>query len=162
MPGNPQVKAIAGLATAGIIAPSVLWMHAVENPNGLNRVMYSMTEYQRTGKWPNPTSTTPPAPAPISDAEFNSILDKVADEVQDPNFASNISSNSSNFTNFDFSGLPLFKDSSLNDVINFSINIFQITPAEGHLDDILGQQLLFYFLIFTIAVSLTVLFIIYL
>ena len=30
-----------------------MWFHAVDNPNGFNRLMFSMSEYKRTGVWPS-------------------------------------------------------------------------------------------------------------
>lgn len=42
------------MASLGVTAP--LWFYAIENPNGFERLMYSFSEYKRTGRFPNPSN----------------------------------------------------------------------------------------------------------
>lgn len=51
-PGSTRVKAIASFGSLGITAPATVYFHAVENPNGFNRLMFSWMKYKQTGSWP--------------------------------------------------------------------------------------------------------------
>lgn len=51
-PGSPRVKGVAALATLGVTIPSLVYVVAVENPNGFNQLMFSWITYKQTGVWP--------------------------------------------------------------------------------------------------------------
>ena len=75
VPGSPRVKATAALTTLGITAPTTIWFHAVENPNGFNRLMFGFMEYKRTGIWPANI------PNNVNDNQLNPIFDKMSEEA---------------------------------------------------------------------------------
>ena len=50
---------------------------------------------------------------------------------------------------------------SLDDIIQYFIGYFKPIGIEGHLDDLIGQQLLIHFLLLSVVVGLIFLFIIY-
>lgn len=171
-PGSPRAKAIAGLATIGVTAPSALWFHAVENPNGFERVMYSFSEYKRTGRFPNPNNVRDVSVDELS----KNINDNLAKEVRDAEKLLDINVNvnvpdsltvggtstktgtgtsQSLTSNLDFNKsfddlYNILNDSIINNVLNF----FKPVEVTGHLDSLLGVQLVLYFSIFIMAISI--------
>jgi len=51
-PGTSRTKAIVALSSLSVTIPTQVYFHAVENPNGFNRLMYSWMKYKETGQWP--------------------------------------------------------------------------------------------------------------
>ena len=156
VPGSPRVKATAALTTLGITAPTAIWFHAVENPNGFNKLMFGIMEYKRTGIWPAniPNTATP-------DNQLNPIFDKMSEEANIT--YSNITGSSSSSTNTSLvSDVNLLPDLSIDSIIKFFLELFRPTQVHGHLDDLIGQQIFVYFLLLVIVISLIILFFIYL
>jgi hypothetical protein len=147
-PGSPRIRAAAGLGAISISVPTTVWFHAVENPNGFNRLMYSMTEYKKNGVWPSNI------PNQVEDSQLNLAIDKVAEEAIKKTGGNNLVD--SNLTFHDF-----FKDLDLDQIINFFLRAFKPVTVEGYLDDLLGQQLFIYFLLLLIVVGLIILLLVY-
>src|ERR1700761_9194808 len=51
--GPPKVKAIAAVSALGISSAVTFYTMALDYPIGFNSYMYTVTEYMRTGLWPN-------------------------------------------------------------------------------------------------------------
>ena len=151
-PGSPRYKAIAGLTTFGITIPSAVYFHAVENPNGFNRLMYSMVEYKRTGQWPASVPSNPD-----TDTMTNLVFSKVSEEVGNNSGGSNVNKF---LPQNDFS----FSDSLDTIIDKMFSQFFQfLKPVEviGYFDDLIGQQILIFFLLLIITVSIIILFLLY-
>lgn len=144
-PGSNRAKITAALATFGVTIPTVVLFHAVENPNGFNRLMYSMVEYKKTGSWP---ATLPDQ---ISDAtlltnpNMKKAIEDAVKKIQETS-----SSNPSSSSSF----LP--SDNLFDSFLKYILDIFRPVPVEGYLDDLLGQQLFIYILLLIIVISLII------
>ena len=179
-PGSPRAKAIAGLATIGVTAPSALWFHAVENPNGFERVMYSFSEYKRTGRFPNPNNVKDVSVDELTKNINENLVKEVkeAEKLLDINVNVNVSdsltvgststttgtgASQSLMSNLDFSKSLDELYSILNDsIINNVLNFFSPVEVTGHLDSLLGVQLVLYFSIFIMTISVSLLLILHL
>ena len=142
--GSQGFRLFTSLASIGITLPMSVYFHAVENAEGFDRFMYSLTTFRATGQWPNPNSYS----------SSNSVLTQIHRDV---------SNGSSTFLpNFDWFNVILkYLNSSANGLLEFILNIFKPVAVEGHLDILLGQQLLIHFLSIIVVISLIVLCIVY-
>ena len=153
VPGTPKVKATAVLTSLGISIPSAVYLYAVENTNGFNRLMFSWLDYKNTGNWPNL----------IPDIlRYNSLNEIVPNLVKESSEKYTVIQNSSSFlpkgpgNPLDYIYIiPEFLKSSL-------LDFFRPVPVEGHLDDLIGQQLFIHILLLMVVTSLIILFTIYL
>jgi len=154
VPGSPRVKAMAGLRCLGVSIPSAIWFHAVENPNGFNRLKYSWVEYKKNGSWPANV------PNEIKDSELNPVLEKLIEEGKQLNESFKGDSSSSVSSSFLGDGNILDKiswDSFYNNILHF----FRPQAVEGYLDDLIGLELFIHFLLLILVISVIILFIIY-
>jgi hypothetical protein len=162
VPGNPRVKAMAALSSRlrGLTIPSTVFFHAVENPNGFNRLMYSWMRYKQTGNWPSNI------PNQIQDNDINDIIPNVVSEAESKydSLKNSTSSSSSkakrpkDFNNFFDNLIPNQLGDSLFSNI---LDLFRPAEITGYLDDLIGQQLFILFLLFIIVISLIILLTIY-
>ena len=167
MNGSNKVKVAAALSSLGITIPLNVYLHAVENPNGFNRLMYSWAHYKEHGVWPASFSSTPDLSPTCPwaddwgkgiavDRGVANLMPKYEAETQEQ--VSNIS-NSSKFLPDSYNEI-LSQFSPENLFLNF-IGLFKPVGVEGHLDDLIGQQLLIHFLLIIVVTSLIILFIFY-
>nr|YP_009652974.1 hypothetical protein [Taiwanofungus camphoratus]QCG70012.1 hypothetical protein [Taiwanofungus camphoratus]UKQ56099.1 hypothetical protein [Taiwanofungus camphoratus]WRO45213.1 hypothetical protein [Taiwanofungus sp. YW-2023a] len=152
VPGSPRIKAIAALTTLGVIIPITVWFHAVENPIGFNRLIFSWMEYNRTSRRPGNVPTV------VQDNELNPIIDKLTEQASTSH--QNISSSNSISKSLVSDG-NLFPDFSINSLINFFLKLFKPREVYGYLDDLMGLQLFIYILLLVIVISLIMLLSIY-
>ena len=166
---SPRVRVITAIGTLGVTVPSIVYTTAVENPNGFNRLIFSWMEYRRTGRWPSSI------PNRVSDAELQPVISNMEAEVvrNNPNIANDIINNTpSNSNSFHWSGNDdlynffsgIFNDSSIssvstNKIAEVLLNIFRPVAVEGHLDDLIGQQLFIQMLLLVVCVGVLLLFI---
>ena len=150
MNGSNKVKVAAALSSLGITIPLNVYLHAVENPNGFNRLMYSWAHYKEHGVWPASFSSE------AVDRGVANLMSQYEAETQEQ--VSNIS-NSSKFLPDSYNEI-LSQFSPENLFLNF-IGLFKPVGVEGHLDDLIGQQLLIHFLLIIVVTSLIILFIFY-
>lgn len=188
--GNHRVKAIAALGALGIFSGITIYTHAIENPNGFNRVMYGLSERLRTGRWPYPDRSVNPerlrrnfhkaldaANNRRNGGNSNSFLDnsfcplaKGDNEIQNnpliPDGVEIISTESVNIELnkacevTNFFGLKNL-DSILDTTINFLFSLFKSVPVSGQLDELLGQQFVIYISLLILVISVLLLFIVY-
>jgi hypothetical protein len=151
VPGTPRVKAIAALGSLGITIPSTVYFHAVENPNGFNRLVYSWMKYKENGSWPSDV------PNHVSDESINEIIPKVLAEAETKYDL--IKKSTSSFLPDDFSNL--FTNIIPDYLSTFILNLFRPVAVDGYLDDLIGQQLFIQILLFIIVVSLILLLSVY-
>ena len=127
MPGNPITKTIAALATLGVSIPMTVYVNAVKNFVGFNRLMYGWIYYKRHGNWPLISNN-----ANISDNQINQEMLPV------PKLQNTIN-NATNTTNTllpnDINNLLdyLIPDKLINKILN----IFRPVEVEGYLDDLI-------------------------
>lgn len=142
--------------------------------------MYAFTEYKRTGSFPNPSGVLP-----ISTEELSkNINENLMKEVQEAekllqtnvNVSDNLTVGSTSMSSLIKDGTAkslnsnshfnsFFEDlySILNDsVINNLLNFFKPVEVAGHLDSLLGVQLVLYISIFIMAISVSLLLILHL
>uniref|UniRef100_A0A896Z2L7 Uncharacterized protein n=1 Tax=Coniophora olivacea TaxID=85977 RepID=A0A896Z2L7_9AGAM len=130
-PGSGRARAAAALGALSVAIPMNVLHLAVESPNGFNRLMYLWTTYNSTGQWP---ANVPD----ISTAPSNSNRRLPFLPIPE-GFLSYIS-------NFLTNGL-----------IRLILNFFRPVAVEGHLDDLIGQQLFIFFLLIIIVIGLIIL-----
>lgn len=147
-PGNTKIKTFAALSSLGITIPLNVYFHAVENPNGFNRLMYSWTTHRQTGKWPVNI------PEVVSDSAIQTAIDASAAEAT---AAVETLNNTNNFLP-DSNILSQFTPENL--FLNLA-GLFKPVGVQGHLDDLIGQQLFIHFLLIFVVISLIILFSIY-
>ena len=161
-PGSFITKASVALSSLIITIPLNVYLYAVENPNGFNRLMYSWVQYKNTGVWP--ATTYVEIPNNVQESTLNTAMIKNIENAQ-----SGIYSNHSctNFLPLDpkdllsnFSPENLFSHFSTY-AVRRVVNLFRPVGVEGHLDDLIGQQLFIHFLLISIVIGLIVLFTIY-
>ncbi len=144
-PGSHRAK--TGVISMAITIPLNVWTHAVENPNGCQRLMFSWVHYKNTGTWPGYIPTEP-SEEPLDTAlaqsktEDESNLDSVKD--------------SSKFLPSDFN--DFWSNFSFDNLFLQIIGVFRPVHVEGHLDDLIGQQLFIHFLLISIIFDLIILF----
>ena len=152
VPGNTKVKATAAVASLGISVPFAVWFHAVENPNGFNKLMYSMMEFKRTGIWPSKI------PNQVSDENLNPIIENaVKESIEKYEKMRTSGSSSSSFLPTD----NLSDIFSPDYLIKYIFDLFRPVPVEGYLDDLIGQQIFIHILLMCIVISLIFLFTIF-
>ena len=149
-PGSVRVKTTAALVSLGITIPLNVYIHAVENPNGFNRLMYSWVHYKQTGNWPAVVPTN------VSDSILDTALHQNSVEAESKIIAVQ---NASKLLPDSYNQL-LSHLSPENLFLNF-IGLFKPAGVEGHLDDLIGQQLFIHFLLIIVVISLIILFTLY-
>lgn len=50
---NPRFRLLGALGAGGVSTGQVIYNSAIENSVGFNRLMFSLTEYKKTGNWPS-------------------------------------------------------------------------------------------------------------
>jgi hypothetical protein len=154
VPGSPRVKAIAALGSLGLSVPSTVYFHAVENPNGFNKLMFSWMRYKQTGNWPINI------PNQVPDNDINEIIPNIVSEAEKKYEILKNSTSSSSFLPNDLNN---FLDKFISDSIySHLLGIFRPVEVTGYLDDLIGQQLFILLLLFIIVFSLIIFLIIYL
>lgn len=152
VPGTPRIKAVTAMASLGVTIPSTVYFHAVENPNGFNRLMFSWIKYRETGSCPTNV------PNQISDQVLDSVIPKMVEEGQ-----AKYDSISKTTTSFLPDDLPnLFNNIIPESVSSFFLNLFRPVPVQGYLDDLIGQQLFIQILLLMVVVSLIIFLSVYL
>jgi hypothetical protein len=140
--------------------------------------MYSFSEYKRTGRFPNPNNVKDVSVDELSKNINENLVKEVkdAEKLLDINVNVNVSDSltvgststgtgtsqslTSNLNlNQSFDDLyHILNDSIINNVLNF----FKPVEVSGHLDSLLGVQLVLYFSIIIMAISVSLLLILYL
>jgi hypothetical protein len=140
--------------------------------------MYSFSEYKRTGRFPYPGSVGEVSTEELSKNINENLVKEVeqAEQFLDKNLSESLKVGSSSMSssvkdgttqsltsNFNFNKsldeiYSIFNDSILNNIFNF----FKPVEVTGHLDSLLGVQLVLYFSIFILAISVSLLLILHL
>nr|YP_009504993.1 hypothetical protein [Lyophyllum shimeji]AWW14112.1 hypothetical protein [Lyophyllum shimeji] len=152
-PGSNRLKATAALGSLAVTVPSMIVHTAIENPNGFNRLMFSWSEYIKTGDWPATV------PAVVQDEQLKSILEnalknasattELSSTSSTPSSSTGTATPSNYFLPEDFN-LDSF---SLDYIYSFIATIFRPFPVEGFIDELLGQQLFIHLLLLVIVLG---------
>jgi hypothetical protein len=159
LPGvSPRMRVLGALGASGVTATNITYHSAIENPVGFNRFMWSMTEYQRTGIWPSIEQANQASQQAVENVVKtsmnhvdNSVVDKIVSEVSSKN----------NFLpslDFDFS-LFITRLSDL--IFKETMQLLQPVYVEGFFDDLIGQRMFVEVLLLILAISLVLLFIVF-
>ena len=148
-PGSRQAKIWLALSSLSVTIPLNVYFHAVENPNGFNRLMYSWVEHRRTGIWPANI------PADVGENSIDTAITQSSREAQN---AVNSAVNSNTFSVSDYSHIL----SKPEDILGYILGFFKPVAVEGHLDDLVGQQLFIHFLLISVVIGLIIMFSFYL
>jgi len=161
IPGvSPRLRVLGSLGASGVSAANITYHSAIENPVGFNRFMWSITEYQRSGVWPTIEQASQVSQKTVDNVVTESmkhvdksVVDKIVTEVNNKN--------NNNFLpslDFDFSEFI----TRLSDLI-FKESIQLLKPAyvEGFFDDLIGQRMFVQVVLFILAISIVLLFIVF-
>lgn len=143
-------RAALALTSLGITIPSLVFFHAVENPEGFNRLMYSWTHYLRHNTWPEniPTNVS------SNQSELmNNITPNLVDQAER---AINNNQAGNTFLPKDIDINTLFENFIQSDFAKMVIGVFRPVAVEGHLDDLLGLELFIHLLMVLIVLSLII------
>jgi hypothetical protein len=144
-PRNPRIKSLAALTTIAIALPTTVYFHAVNNPYGFNRLIYSWRTYKNTGRWPANF------PNKLDETQLDPVFTHLCTEVENNN--NYVSTYGNSLIGNDL-GLSDFIQ---NNLFKYILDLFRPVPVEGYLDDLIGQQLFIHFLLLIIVVSLIIL-----
>lgn len=152
-PGSPRIKSIIALGSLSVSIPLLVFNQAVENPNGFNKLMYSIMEFRRTGKWPKPNQM----PSLINDEQLNPIVNgSIQEKAEELTKSSNNITGSNNLSKSFLDN----NDENINSIIDIIMNnIFKPKPVTGYLDDLLGLQMFIYFLLIIVVLGIIILFV---
>jgi hypothetical protein len=155
---SPRQKVILALAASGAYTATIGVTTAIENSVGLqsNRFIFNLTEYNRTGRWPPLDSVANNIPL----EKMNDLLNKLEKAASNNN--NNGSTSASFYSHLNqSSSAPWSDDNIINYVINTLLSVLKTKSVEGHLDDLIGQQLFIIFCLFFLVLCTLVLFWVY-
>ena len=151
IPGDPRRKTIAAFTAIGISAPIAVFSMAVENPYGFNRLMYSWTEYRRTGLWP---SNIPSQPKDSTvDTNFEKASSTKLEDYKDQV--------TQNFWGNNTESLEDFINLSIDNLFKKFISLFNLESVNGYLDELYGFIWFSQVLLIIISISMLILFLFY-
>ena len=144
--GNTITKPMAALGILTFSIPFSVFFYAVENPNGFYSIMLSWMKYKETGQWPSNIATH----VPDKDLEcitYNTLSESV--------LLNNHVSISSLLPTDPFSSINQLLDKfNFDSILSYILAIFRPVAVEGHLDDLIGQQLFIHFLLISVVFGL--------
>lgn len=165
---NPRLRVLASLSAGGIAAGNITYHSALENSVGFNRLMFGMTEYRRTGRYPSienlekqDTDTVNRIAAEELKKADDTTVNSVVKEAIEKNSTTSSDNGVSNYLPDLDLDLNYFSNKLIDYMFNFIFSIIKPVNVTGYFDDLIGQHIaieviLLYMLIFT-----SILFIIY-
>lgn len=160
VPGvSPRARLLGALAGAGVSASQITYHSALENSVGFNRMMGGLTEYRRTGVWP-------------SIDRMNTVDSKILDEVVNnaaksvdtnkvDNMVKEITEKSNNFLPNSNSNISDFISHLTDLLFKNTMQFVQPVPVQGYFDDLIGQRIFIEVSLLIMALSVTLLFIVF-
>nr|WVH37936.1 hypothetical protein [Dichomitus squalens] len=150
-PGSPIIKATAATAALGVSGSLHIFIQAVENPEGFNRLMYSIITYRNTGVWP--------ARVPNNPADAEAQVSQALNQNNNNNLISNNTSSSIfpdiDFNQFNYDGIINYIRQCIPEsIVQFFMDFFRPQIVEGYLDDLIGQQYFIQLLLFVVSILL--------
>lgn len=159
-----RYRVLGSLGAGSISSTTITYCTAVEHSLGFNRLMFGLHTYSNTGTWPSLDNVA----SKVTDTDLNKFIEE-AIKSGDPKTISSIvdqvkkileAGNSNKF-------LP---DS--NDILDMSFKVidafmrnfasfFKMVPVQGHLDDLIGQQMFIYLIVLLMSVLLLIVFTVY-
>lgn len=157
---SPRLRVLSSLGAMGATATTIAYHATLENSVGFNRLMVGLTEYSKTGTWPRLDQYT----THLSDSE-KAIVESAVKKADDSLVKSyvkeaiDISNNTSNSSSnlLDSTNLLDYMYNSLGYVLNNTHSFFKPVESTGYLDDLIGQQIAIYFILFFTTISLILL-----
>lgn len=162
---NPRFRLLGALGAGGVSTTQVIYNSAIENSVGFNRFMYSITEYKKTGKWPNIDQMNS-----YSEEAVNNNITKALEQADQAKIKSmveeitklmNEKGSSSNFVSSSNNGNSNLVSNFMDSILDRFSSFFTPSPVSGFLDDLIGQQIVLQFVILFASVSLLLLVIAY-
>lgn len=155
---NPRARAMAALAATGASTSLVILSSALENAVGFNRLMFGMTEYNRTGRWPSIEEIN----SKFSDQAVNTRLQEAIDAYNSKGTGPGpVSSSLSSEQNPIIEAILKILENIPDNVTQLLASFFKAHSVAGHLDDLLGQQLFILICLFFLMFFIILLFIVY-
>ena len=161
MPGiSPRLRVLGALGVSGVSASTITYHSAIENSVGFNRLMWSYSEYKRTGSWPsidtvnNVSKTTmdsfvsealKSANQSAVDTAVKDVVEKSANKFL-PSLDLDISSLITKFIDL------IFKE---------TMQLLNPVYVEGFFDDLIGQRMFIEVILLILAISIVFLFIVF-
>lgn len=166
---NPRFRVLGALGAGTVSTTKIIYNSAIENSVGFNRLMYSLTVYKETKKWPSldqlnsyseeaVKAHTSKALEQADQEKIRSMVEEVNKLIKKNGGGESSSSNFISSSQDDNSNLVFKLIDSIMD--NFS-NFFSPSPVSGYLDDLIGQQIAIYFIILVTSIGLLLLVIAY-
>ena len=157
---NPRVKVLAALGATGVTATSIFYHTALEQPEGFNRFMFGISTYAKTGHYPS-LEASREWDALAIEAFVKKVVQEADTKIVDSTVKEAIVLDSSKTETF----LP----ENYNELVNNLLDIFfknvtailKQVPVEGHLDDLIGQQIVIIMLLLILVLSIISLFLFY-
>nr|YP_010697876.1 hypothetical protein P1Q19_mgp22 [Fuscoporia viticola]WCF76837.1 hypothetical protein [Fuscoporia viticola] len=166
---NPRFRFLGALGAGGVSTTQVIYNSAIENSVGFNRFMYSITEYKKTGQWPNIDQMNS-----YSEEAVNNNITKALEQADQAKIKSMVEeitklmnekggggSSSSNFVSNSNNGNSNLVSNFMDSILDRFSSFFTPSPVSGYLDDLIGQQIVLQFVILLASVSLLLLVIAY-
>jgi hypothetical protein len=148
---------LGALASAGVSASQVTYHSAIENPVGFNRLMWGLSEFRRTGAWPNLEQVA----SATNDKQVNDFVTEAVKQADNTKVESIIKEvNGNNFlpSNSDFSD---FINKLIDLIFKETIQVFKPVQVQGFFDDLIGQRMFIEIILFILCISIFLLFLIF-
>lgn len=150
-------RVLGALASAGVSASQVTYHSAIENPVGFNRLMWGLSEFRRTGAWPNLEQVA----SATNDKQVNDFVTEAVKQADNTKVESIIKEvNGNNFlpSNSDFSD---FINKLIDLIFKETIQVFKPVQVQGFFDDLIGQRMFIEIILFILCISIFLLFLIF-
>lgn len=160
---SPRLRVLGALGSAGVTAAQITYHSAIVNSLGFNRLMWGLSEYSRTGKWPGLEDVAKNVPQ----SQLDNIVKASMEEAETQTVESVVTevssrANSSEFfpsLNLDLSDLFI----QLTDFLfKETVQLFKLVPVQGFLDDLIGQRMFVEVILLISVISIILLFIFFL
>lgn len=158
---SPRLRVLGALGAAGVSATTVVYQGAIENPVGFNRFMYGASQWLQTGTWPSLEQIQNSIPV----NKVNEFADMTRENVSPREMeiinrtVAEVLKKIDKGSHFLPSNMTEFYNKSLDFFFNLISPFLNTVPVEGHLDDLIGQQIIIEILLLVLVFSLILLFI---
>lgn len=155
---NPRMRVLGALGAGGVSGGNIIYHSAIENSIGFNRLMWSVSEYRRSGIWPSLDKIRDDKVNDfVSDSVKNADHSKVNSVVNEVKSQENIGDSSNFVSSFDSNNNSNFVSDIIDNIMNNFSNLFQFSNVSGYVDDLIGQQIALIFIMLFVSISLILL-----
>ena len=151
---SPRLRVLGALGSAGVAGTQIMYHSAIENSVGFNRLMWGLTEFRETGKWPGLEDVA----SRTNETTINKLIENALKEADKTKVDSVLN---------EINGKEFISTSDFSSIINHWIDIIFreilqiLKPVEvnGYFDDLLGQRMFIEIILFIMCISIVLLFI---